>query len=54
MDMVQTEEVIIRRRDGKSFAIIPKTIPNSAFDVAGIKTQTTKKDILAAISKSRK
>ncbi|SMM99904.1 hypothetical protein SPONL_972 [uncultured Candidatus Thioglobus sp.] len=32
----------------------PKIIPNSAFDVAGIKTQATKKDILAAISKSRK
>jgi len=54
LNIAQKEEVEIRRRDGSIFSIISKSkIKKSPFDVVGIKTNATIKDILSAIKKSR-
>ena len=53
LNTAEHEEVIIRRKDGRSFSIVPKTMNSSPFDVPGIKTKATTKDILNAISESR-
>jgi antitoxin (DNA-binding transcriptional repressor) of toxin-antitoxin stability system len=54
LNIAQREEVEIRRRDGTIFSVRPrKQIAKSPFDVAGIKTKATTKDILAADSESR-
>jgi len=48
------EEVLIRRKDGNIFSIIPKLkTKKSPFDIKGIKTKATTKDILGAIRESR-
>jgi hypothetical protein len=49
----EIEEVIINRRDGETFTIVFKKTPKSPFDIPGIKTKATTKDILAAIKDSR-
>ena len=48
------EEVIIRRRKGDLFSIVPKS-PNrrSPFDVDGLRKKITRKEILEAIRDSR-
>ena len=51
--MAEHEEVIIRRKDRRSFSVIPKRMKISSFDVPGIKTKATTEDILNAISESR-
>ncbi len=50
----KNEEVIIRRRKGDLFCIVPKS-PNrrSPFDVAGLRKKITRKEILEAIRESR-
>jgi len=57
------EEVIIQCNDGKSFSIVPKTLPQpsfqpskSPFDVPAVefKHSVTTQDILDAIEESRK
>ena len=54
LDMARSEEVIIKRRGGEFFKVIfKKSSPSSPFDVAGIKTNATTKDILDAIRDSR-
>lgn len=53
LNIARTEEVIIKRRGGESFSIIYKKSPKSPFDVPGIKTRATTKDILDAIKESR-
>ena len=53
LNIARTEEVVIKRRGGESFSIIFKKSPKSPFDVAGIKTRATTKDILDAIKESR-
>jgi prevent-host-death family protein len=56
LDIAKSEEVIIKRRGGETFKIIftksPKS-PKSPFDVPGIKTKATTKDILDAVNESR-
>jgi prevent-host-death family protein len=47
------EEVIIRRRGGESFAIVPKQREGSPFNVPGIKTKASIADILSAVKESR-
>ena len=48
------EEVVIRRRKGDSFSIIPKLQSrNSPFDVVGLRKRITRKEILEAIRESR-
>ncbi len=53
LNRARNEEVLIRRRGGDTFAIVPKTQPGSPFDVPGMKTQATTDDILSAIRESR-
>jgi prevent-host-death family protein len=53
LNIARTEEVIIKRRGGESFSIIFKKSQKSPFDVQGIKTAATTKDILDAIKESR-
>jgi len=52
--MAQSEEVDIRRRDGTVFSLKSKqTKVASPFDVPGIKTKASTRDILNAIKDSR-
>ena len=53
--LAQTEEVEIRRKDGSIFSLVSKEKPSkSPFDVAGINTKATTKNILSAVEESRK
>jgi outer membrane lipoprotein SlyB len=54
LNTAEHEEVVIRRKDGRSFSVVQKNMKSSPFDIPGIKTQATTKDILSAISESRK
>jgi len=48
------DEVIIRRRRGDMFSIVPKSpFRRSPFDVNGLKKSITRKEILEAIRESR-
>lgn len=53
LNLARTEEVVIKRRGGESFSIIFKKSKKSPFDVPGINTRATTKDILDAIKESR-
>jgi prevent-host-death family protein len=53
LNIAKTEEVVIKRRGGETFSIIYKKNTKSPFDVPGIKTKATTKDILAAVRESR-
>ncbi len=53
LDIAKFEDVIIKRRGGEVFKIIFTKSPKSPFDVAGIKTKATTKDILNAVKESR-
>ena len=53
LNIARTEEVIIKRRGGEFFSITFKKSEKSPFDVAGINTQATTKNILDAIKESR-
>jgi prevent-host-death family protein len=53
LNNARKEEVIIRRRGGESFSIILKRNAKSPFDVPGIKTKASTRDILTAIRDSR-
>ena len=49
LNTARSEEVIIKRRGGETFSIIYRKSKKSPFDVPGIKTKATTKDILAAV-----
>ncbi len=51
----KTEEVIIRRRAGDMFAIVPKSgrARRSPFDVPGLGKNLSRQEILEAIQESR-
>mmetsp|Transcript_12517 Transcript_12517/g.6220 ORF Transcript_12517/g.6220 Transcript_12517/m.6220 type:complete len:80 (-) Transcript_12517:63-302(-) len=53
LNIARTEEVLIKRRGGEIFSIIFKKSKKSPFDVPGIKTKATTKDILEAVRESR-
>jgi len=53
LNIARKEEVIIKRRSGETFSIIFKKTPKSPFDIPGIKTKATTKDIIEAIKDSR-
>jgi len=53
LDTARNEEVLITRRGGDTFAVTYKASPKSPFDVPGIKTQATTRDILKTIRESR-
>jgi len=54
LNIARTEEVVIRRRSGETFSIIYRKSEKSPFDVPGIKTKATTKDIVTAVRESRK
>jgi len=50
----KSEEVVIRRRGGDMFTVVPKkSRRRSPFQVLGLKKMITRKDILEAIRESR-
>lgn len=49
----RTESVVIRRRGGEVFAIVPQRPGGSPFDVPSVKTKASTSDILAAIREVR-
>lgn len=53
LNHAKDEEVLIRRRGGDSFVILPKPRQGSPFDVPGVKTKATTSDVLLAIKESR-
>jgi len=53
LDYAENEEVLIRRKDGSTYAVVPKRTTASPFEAPGIKTKTTTQDILEAIRESR-
>jgi antitoxin Phd len=46
-------EVLIRRRDGRVFSIRPQKKMESPFDVKGIKTKVSTKEIVDIVRESR-
>ncbi|MFT6906410.1 MAG: hypothetical protein ACJAS1_003077 [Oleiphilaceae bacterium] len=55
LSLAESEEIVIQRRDGKTFIVSFK--PNkvtSPFDVPGISTKVTTQEILDAVAESRK
>jgi prevent-host-death family protein len=53
LDIAREEEVVIKRRGGETFSLVYKKTQKSPFDVPGVKTSATTKDILEAIRESR-
>ncbi len=53
LDIAKFEDVIIKRRGGETFKVVFTKSPKSPFDVAGIKTKATTRDILNAVKESR-
>jgi prevent-host-death family protein len=53
LNIAKNEEVVIKRRGGETFSIIFRKSKKSPFDVPGIQTKATTKDILAAVRESR-
>lgn len=53
LDTARSEEVIIKRRGGEVFTLAFRKTSKSPFDVPGIKTKATTKDIIDAVRESR-
>ncbi len=53
LDTARSEEVIIKRRGGETFKVIFRKSNQSPFDVPGVKTKATTKDIRYAVNDSR-
>jgi len=53
LNIARTDEVVIKRRGGETFSIILRKSTKSPFDVPGIKTKATTRDILDAVRSSR-
>lgn len=53
LNVARTEEVVIKRRGGENFSIVFRKSDKSPFDVPGIQTRATTKDILEAVRESR-
>jgi len=53
LNIARTEEVVIKRRGGETFSIIYRKSAKSPFDVPGIQSKATTRDILDAIRESR-
>lgn len=54
LDIARTEEVLITRRDGETFAVSRKGSQDSPFDIPAIKSKAKTTDILAAVRGSRR
>ena len=53
LNQAQNEEVLIKRRDGTVFSVKSKRQKKSPFDVKGLESKVTKKNILDAVRESR-
>ncbi len=53
LNQSKDESVLIRRRGGETFMVVPKSREGSPLDVPGVKTQATTSDILNAVRESR-
>ncbi|OQX62497.1 MAG: prevent-host-death protein [Desulfococcus sp. 4484_242] len=53
LNIARNEEVIIKRRGGETFSIVFRKSKKSPFDVPGIQTKATTRDIVAAVRESR-
>ena len=53
LDQAQSEEVLIKRKDGTVFSVKSRREKNSPFDVKGIQSKVTKKNIVDAVRESR-
>lgn len=53
LEEAKREEVVIRRRNGDQFTIVPRRSEDSPFDVPPIRTRATTRDIVDAIRESR-
>ena len=49
----KSEEIIIKRRKGDLFSVIPKSGRRSPFDVPGLKSNISRQEVLDAIRESR-
>lgn len=49
----KSEKVLIRRRGGEVFAVVPEVTGGSPLDVPGVKTKAKTSDILAAVREVR-
>lgn len=54
LDAAREEEVLITRRGGDTFSITYKPKRTSPFDIPGVKTQASTRDILDAVRDSRR
>ncbi len=48
-----TGKVLIRRKDGRTFALVPEQIPKSPLDVPSIKADISTQEIVDIIRKGR-
>jgi antitoxin Phd len=48
-----TGKVLIRRKDGRTYALIPENIPSSPLDVPSIKANISTQEIVAIIREGR-
>ena len=48
-----TGKVLIRRKDGKTFALVPEKISSSPLDVPSIKAKVTTKEIVDIVREGR-
>ena len=48
-----TGKVIIRRKDGRTFALIPETMPSSPLDVPTIEAEVTTEERVSIVRKGR-
>ena len=53
LDQAQSEEVLIKRKDGTVFSVKSKREKKSPFDVKGVQSKVTKKNIVDAVRESR-
>ena len=54
LEEAKNEEVVIRRRKGDLYSIVPKSpMRRSPFDVSGLRKKISRKEILEAIRESR-
>jgi len=53
LEQAELDEVVIRRADGASYTVVPRSKLISPFDIPGIQTQASTEDVLDAIRESR-
>jgi PHD/YefM family antitoxin component YafN of YafNO toxin-antitoxin module len=48
-----TGKVLIRRKDGRTFSLVPEQIPTSPLDVPSIRTDISTQEIVAIVREGR-